>query len=141
MPSLGHARSKEPTLDDVTSLYTNIDARLQEIRERVALIAAEGPVPTDALGGISQMLHDISRELDGLTHKARIAKFRFDPDSLLTEDEAASLLGFTPRTMQAWRVRGGGPPFLRISSRALRYMRSDLLSWAKSKRKASTSEA
>ena len=140
MPSLGHASSKEPTLDDDTSLYINIDTRLKEVRDCITVIAAEGPAHTDVLGGVSQTLRDVSDKLDSLIQKARIAKFRLDPDALLNEEEAATLIGFTRRALQAWRVRGGGPPFLRISSRALRYLRSDLLSWAESKRKVSTSE-
>ena len=51
-----------------------------------------------------------------------------DP-ALLTEADAAKLLTFTPRFLQARRIRGNGPPFVRISSRAIRYRRSDLLAW------------
>lgn len=48
---------------------------------------------------------------------------------LLSEQEAASFMGFTPRTLQAWRYRGGGPEFVRISSRAIRYRFEDLSKW------------
>jgi len=30
-----------------------------------------------------------------------------DPDALLSEAQSAELLGVTPRTLQAWRQRGG----------------------------------
>ena len=59
---------------------------------------------------------------------------------LLDEQHAARFLGFTPRALQAWRQRGGGPKFVRISSRAIRYRRCDLIEWAEGKLKSSTSE-
>lgn len=63
-----------------------------------------------------------------------------DPDPLLNEKQAAAFLGFTTRTLQAWRQRGGGPRFVRISSRAIRYRRHDLREWVESRLKSSTSE-
>lgn len=65
---------------------------------------------------------------------------RREPDRLLRESEAAMLLGFTRRALQAWRQRGGGPPFVRISSRAVRYRRRDLVAWAEERIHRSTSE-
>jgi predicted DNA-binding transcriptional regulator AlpA len=59
---------------------------------------------------------------------------------LLTEKEAAELLGMTPRFLQARRVRGNGPPFVRISSRAIRYRVSDLESWVRDRLRTSTAE-
>ena len=53
-----------------------------------------------------------------------------DPDALLREEDAAAFLNFTPRAMQSWRTRGVGPPYVRVSSRAIRYRRRDLLAWA-----------
>jgi hypothetical protein len=63
-----------------------------------------------------------------------------DPDALLTEDSAASLLGFSPRALQSWRHRGGGPIFVKISARAIRYRRIDLQSWAEKRLRKSTSD-
>jgi predicted DNA-binding transcriptional regulator AlpA len=65
---------------------------------------------------------------------------RDDPDQLLTEIEAAQILKFTPRALQAWRCRGGGPPFVRISARAIRYRRSDLSHWIAERLRTSTSD-
>lgn len=59
---------------------------------------------------------------------------------LLDEQSAARFLGFTPRALQAWRQRGGGPQFVRISSRAVRYRKQDLVAWAENRLKRSTSE-
>jgi len=61
-------------------------------------------------------------------------------DRLLTESQAAEFLGYTVRALQNWRVRGGGPKFLKISNRSVRYRRRDLMTWANSKVVASTSE-
>ncbi len=52
---------------------------------------------------------------------------------LICEKDAARLLGFTPRFLQARRLRGGGPPFVRISQRAVRYRVSDLKRWAEAR--------
>jgi hypothetical protein len=51
-----------------------------------------------------------------------------DPDILLTERQAAILLGHPVRTLQAWRYRGGGPKFVK-ASRSIRYRRRDLIAW------------
>lgn len=63
-----------------------------------------------------------------------------DPDALLREDQAAAFLGFTPRALQSWRHRGGGPDFVKVSARAVRYRRSDLLTWAAARLRSSTSD-
>lgn len=59
---------------------------------------------------------------------------------LLTEKEVAKLLGMTPRFLQARRVRGDGPPFVRISSRAVRYRLSDLERWIRERLRISTAQ-
>ena len=63
-----------------------------------------------------------------------------DPDALLRPEGAAALLGFTPRALESWRHRGGGPKFVRVSARAVRYQRSDLLEWAEERVRTSTSD-
>ena len=37
-------------------------------------------------------------------------------DRLLTEVEAAEYLNCTPRCLQAWRQRGGGPSYVKMKS-------------------------
>jgi len=71
----------------------------------------------------------------------RHSGFRTDPEALLRPGEAAKLLGFTPRALEAWRQRGSGPPFVRVSSRAIRYRRADLAAWAEGRVYQSTSQA
>jgi hypothetical protein len=51
-----------------------------------------------------------------------------DSDALLAETQAADLLNLSSRTLQAWRVKGTGPAFIR-AGRAIRYRRRDLISW------------
>lgn len=63
-----------------------------------------------------------------------------DIDRLLRENPTASFLGVSTRALQSWRCRGCGPPFVRISSRAVRYRLRDLIEWSKSRLKNSTSE-
>lgn len=43
---------------------------------------------------------------------------------LLTTDEAAQVTGFKKSTLEAWRCRGGGPPFTKLGG--VKY-RADLL--------------
>ena len=59
---------------------------------------------------------------------------------LLTEKEAAKLLGFSVRTLQGWRYRGGGPRFVRVSRGCVRYRRQDLDEWVESRLRWSTSD-
>lgn len=62
-------------------------------------------------------------------------------DRLITESEAANFLGYTVRALQNWRVRGGGPQFVKVSSRSIRYRRKDIVDWIESKLTSSTSVA
>ncbi len=64
----------------------------------------------------------------------------YDSETLLTEAEAAKLLKFTPRFLQARRVRGDGPAYVHVSSRAVRYRRSDLVAWIEERVRTSTSD-
>lgn len=49
---------------------------------------------------------------------------------LLTESEAARLLGFSPRFLQLRRTKGDGPAYVRVSARSIRYRPEDLERWA-----------
>lgn len=61
-------------------------------------------------------------------------------NQLISEKEAAVFLGFTPRFLQARRIRGGGPQFVRISRRAIRYRIRDLEKWIEERMRMNTSE-
>jgi predicted DNA-binding transcriptional regulator AlpA len=58
----------------------------------------------------------------------------------MTEKQASSFLGFSVRTLQTWRVRGGGPQYVRISARCIRYRPCDLQEWVESRLRTSTSD-
>jgi predicted DNA-binding transcriptional regulator AlpA len=49
----------------------------------------------------------------------------------LTRVEAAALLGLRPQTLANMTWQNSGPPYVRLSSRCLRYDRNELLSWMK----------
>lgn len=63
-----------------------------------------------------------------------------DPCSLVDEREAASILCYSVRALQNWRHRGGGPDFVRVSSRSIRYRRSDLAAWIEQRTVSNTSQ-
>ena len=60
--------------------------------------------------------------------------------ALITERDAANFLGLTDRTMQAWRRKGGGPRYVKISSRCIRYRRAELREWADARVRTSTAD-
>jgi len=66
-----------------------------------------------------------------------------DEDRLYTEEGAAQFLRVTTRSLQNWRTRPHGPmgpPYVRISSRCIRYRRRDLIAWAKGRLRNSPQE-
>lgn len=62
-------------------------------------------------------------------------------DRLIPEAEAADFLGYSVRALQNWRLRGGGPVFVRVSCRSIRYRRRDLIAWTEQRLAVSTSQA
>ena len=63
-----------------------------------------------------------------------------EDDVLLTERQAADLLQLTPRFLQQRRYRGDSPPWIKISSRCIRYQRSAIKSWLAERVRTSTSD-
>lgn len=63
-----------------------------------------------------------------------------DPDALLYPLEAAYLLGLSNRTLEAARLKGGLVRFCRLSRRAVRYRRQDILDYITSRLRNSTSD-
>ena len=64
--------------------------------------------------------------------------------NLMTEQfrdtpQAARILQMSERTLEKWRVTGGGPVYRKFGRRVL-YADSDLLAWIESARKNSTSD-
>ena len=62
------------------------------------------------------------------------------PSTLLTAAQAAEFLNLTPRFLEMRRFRGGGPKYVRISSRCVRYLQADLMAWIEARRRSSTSD-
>lgn len=53
-----------------------------------------------------------------------------DPDiKILTTAEAAVYLRVAPGTIESWRVRKVGPPYLRLNGRTVRYRQDELEEW------------
>lgn len=61
-------------------------------------------------------------------------------DRLINEHEAAKYLGYTIRALQNWRLRGGGPVFVKVSARSIRYRRRDLQAWVEAHLRSNTSD-
>ncbi|MGJ8532446.1 MAG: helix-turn-helix transcriptional regulator [Alphaproteobacteria bacterium] len=59
---------------------------------------------------------------------------------LINETQAAEYLGYTIRALQNWRLRGGGPQFIKVSARSIRYRRCDLNEWIEAHVRQHTSE-
>ena len=62
-----------------------------------------------------------------------------EPEFLDTQ-QAAAWLGLSHRTLEGYRVSGGGPAFHRFGNR-VRYRRSDLDAWAAERRANTTAQA
>jgi hypothetical protein len=66
-----------------------------------------------------------------------------DTVSILDTNKAAAFLGKRPQTLRAWRVRGGGPPYIRTGkplTGRVAYRLSDLEAWLSARCYASTAE-
>lgn len=59
--------------------------------------------------------------------------------ALLTPKEAARLLKVSTSFLAKARMRGDGPPFIKVG-RAVRYSEAALIQWMKSRNRQSTSE-
>ena len=61
--------------------------------------------------------------------------------ALIDEKAGAEFIGVTDRTMQAFRQRGGGPRYVVISARCIRYRRIELREWAEARLRTSTADS
>lgn len=65
-----------------------------------------------------------------------------DTDDLLSSESAASLLGIKRNTLEIWRHKGKGPPFIKLGdhpSSPIRYQRSRVMAWLADRSHTSTS--
>lgn len=58
---------------------------------------------------------------------------------LVDERAAADALGLSVRTLQAWRCRGNGPPFVK-AGKSVRYNYATLMKWADSRTRPHTAQ-
>ncbi len=75
-----------------------------------------------------------------MSQKNAISNATTHKDRLMTETEAADVLCYSIRALQNWRCRGGGPRFVKVSARSVRYRYSDLLEWIEEHTVAHTSQ-
>jgi hypothetical protein len=59
---------------------------------------------------------------------------------LIDETPAADFLNLSTRQMQGYRYKGGGPIYIRLSPRCIRYRRIDLREWSEGMFRSSTSD-
>ena len=55
-------------------------------------------------------------------------------------EQVAAHVGLSPRTLESYRTRGMGPVFYVLGSRMVRYLLSDVVKWASTRRRHSTSD-
>lgn len=58
---------------------------------------------------------------------------------LLTNKDAAALLGLKPNTLDIWRIQGKGPIYRKVG-RSVRYAESDVTDWLEGTKCKSTSD-
>jgi Helix-turn-helix domain len=71
-------------------------------------------------------------------------KMTLELGDLLTNEQTASLLGVKPNTLEIWRCKGKGPPFVKLGQHPaspVRYQRSQVIAWLASLTFSSTSAA
>ena len=59
---------------------------------------------------------------------------------LLTPKETATRLKISVSWLAKARMRGDGPPFIKVGGRAIRYTDAAIIQWMKSRQRLSTSE-
>ena len=52
----------------------------------------------------------------------------------MTEKDVAGLICITPRALQNWRLRGGGPEYVKIG-RSVRYQRRDVMKFIEERKR------
>lgn len=91
-------------------------------------------------------LHNSQKSKNNTPHQSKFEKPKktnfIDLDRALHIDEkkAAGYLGISHKTLQGYRTKGGGPPFIKVGERSVRYKIADLINWAENRKKKNTSE-
>jgi predicted DNA-binding transcriptional regulator AlpA len=69
-----------------------------------------------------------------------VAEDRDYLDRLISERDAAAYLNVSMRTLQGWRLKGGGPHYVKAGTKSIRYRRRDLAAWVNAQIRTNTSE-
>ncbi len=77
--------------------------------------------------------------INGSSEQKLQRKRNYDLPGMLDEKQAAAWFGCSTRKLQRHRLDGDGPPYIKLG-RLVRYLIPDLLSYAQSNRRHSTSE-
>jgi predicted DNA-binding transcriptional regulator AlpA len=81
--------------------------------------------------------HHLDRRASDL---AQVGAAAGDADELLNTSAVARWLGLSTPFLEIGRSRGYGPRFVRLSTRRIRYRRSDVLAWLAERTHAATAE-
>lgn len=57
-------------------------------------------------------------------------------EALVTQAELAQYLGVPETTLEQWRSRGGGPDYVKVGARHVRYRLSEVNAWMDAERAA-----
>lgn len=97
------------------------------------IIAALEKVKEETISAVMRVCSERAATNRGMPMEREIPQ---DPNALLFPAEAAYLVAVPVRTLEALRLRGGGPPVSRPGGgRWVRYRRADLLAWAEKRNK------
>jgi len=61
-------------------------------------------------------------------------------DEAVDTAEASRIVGCAIATLNTWRSRGGGPTFIKVGERAVRYQRRQLFQFLTERRRCNTSD-
>lgn len=61
-------------------------------------------------------------------------------DEAVATGEASRITGVPACTLATWRSRGGGPQFLKLGGRTVRYQRRALFAWMAEHRRSNTAD-
>lgn len=121
--------------DEVDSLRAQLD-ELEEERRRLEERLAAAEAERDAVFDEVYPPTPSGRTLPGFDEffallrkpRRRTRMPRATTDAGMGTSAAAAFLGMSPRTLEAWRVRGEGPPYSKLGTRVT-YQRDDLEAW------------
>ena len=61
-------------------------------------------------------------------------------DEAITAEAASRIVGFPACTLNTWRSRGDGPPFLKLGRHSVRYQRRALFEWLAARQRRNTDD-